>query len=292
MKLLVFGSLNIDHDYHMDHIAKEKETTFADEYTVVAGGKGLNGAIALARSSAHVYLAGNIGNDAALLEKVLLDNHVDISLLNHVDEPNGHAIIQLDKKGENSIFVYGGSNQHITTEYIDKVLENFSAGDLLVLQNEINNMPYLIKTAHDKGLVSIFNPSPINDLLQTYPLELIDYYFINEVEGKALTGVDSFDNMLDEMEKKFPNSHIIMTVGAEGAYYRYKNETLFQPAYKVNAVDTVGAGDTFMGYFTYGLSQSLQPQQCLQLAAKASSITVTRVGAADSIPTIDEVNAK
>ena len=188
MEILVFGSLNIDHDYHMHHICAPKETTFADEYTVVAGGKGLNASIALARSSAHVYLAGNIGNDAALLEKVLEENGVDMTYLNHVDEPNGHAVIQIDEKGENAIFIYGGSNQSISEEYIDEVLSHFHEGDLIILQNEINNNAKVIEKAHEKGLTVMLNPSPINDLLFTYPLDKVDYFFINEVEGAALTG--------------------------------------------------------------------------------------------------------
>ena len=291
MEILVFGSLNIDHDYHMHHICAPKETTFADEYTVVAGGKGLNAAIALARSSAHVFLAGNIGNDAALLEKVLAENGVDMTYLNHVDEPNGHAVIQIDENGENAIFIYGGSNQSISEEYIDEVLSHFHKGDLIILQNEINNNAKVIEKAHEKGLTVMLNPSPVNDLLFTYPLDKVDYFFINEVEGAALTGKQEFDDILAQFRVKYPEARLVMTVGAQGAYYQDAEKRLFQPAFKVNAIDTVGAGDTFMGYFSYGLSQGHDVAECLRLAAKAASITVTRRGAADSIPTLDEVNS-
>ena len=292
MEILVFGSLNIDHDYHMNHICMPKETTFADEYTVVAGGKGLNASIALARSSVHVYLAGNIGNDAALLEKVLAENGVDMTYLNHVDEPNGHAVIQIDEKGENAIFIYGGSNQSIREEYIDEVLSHFHKGDLIILQNEINNNAKVIEKAHEKGLTIMLNPSPVNDLLFTYPLDKVDFFFINEVEGAALTGKTEFKEILAEFLVKYPKARLIMTVGAEGAYYQDSQKQLFQPAFKVNAIDTVGAGDTFMGYFSYGLSQGYDEAGCLKLAAKAASITVTRKGAADSIPTLKEVQGQ
>ena len=292
MEILVFGSLNIDHDYHVHHICMPKETTFADEYTVVAGGKGLNASIALARSSVHVYLAGNIGNDAALLEKVLAENGVDMTYLNHVDEPNGHAVIQIDEKGENAIFIYGGSNQSITESYIDEVLSHFHRGDLIILQNEINNNAKVIEKAHEKGLTVMLNPSPINDLLFSYPLDKVDYFFINEVEGAALTGKKEFNDILAEFRLRYPNARLVMTVGAEGAYYQDSQKQLFQPAFKVNAIDTVGAGDTFMGYFSYGLSQGYDEAQCLKLAARAASITVTRKGAADSIPTLQEVQGQ
>ena len=291
MKILVFGSLNIDHDYHMDHIAKEKETIFAKEYSVVAGGKGLNASIALARSGAKVYLAGNIGNDAKVLQDVLDANRVDTTYLNHVDEPNGHAIIQIDDSGENSIFIYGGSNQSITKEYIDSVLESFEEGDFIVLQNEINNQAYLIEKASQRHLVIFMNPSPFNEMISTYPLQLIDYFFINEVEGQQLTGKNSFVEILDQLKIDYPNTHFLLTVGADGSYYQYKDERIHHDAYRVEAIDTVGAGDTFMGYFIFGLSRGYGVEECMELATKASAITVTRKGAADSIPTLHEISS-
>lgn len=290
MKILVFGSLNIDHDYHMDHIAKEKETIFAEEYSVVAGGKGLNASIALARSGVKVYLAGNIGNDAKVLEDVLEANRVDTSYLNHVDEPNGHAIIQIDKNGENSIFIYGGSNQSITTEYIDSVINEFEEGDFIILQNEINNEAYLIEKAAQHKLTVFMNPSPFNEKIFTYPLNLVDYFFINEVEGNALTGKKEPEEILDQLRVDYPETHFVLTVGANGSYYQYKDERIQQQAYKVEAIDTVGAGDTFMGYFIFGLSREYSVKECMELATKASAITVTRKGAADSIPTLHEIS--
>ncbi len=290
MKILVFSSLNIDHNYYVKQIAKPKETIFAKEYNVVSGGKGLNASIALARSGVHVYLAGNIGNDAKILEKVLADNKVDTTYLNKVDEPNGHAVIQIDENGENSIFIYGGSNQSITTEYIDMVLSKFEKGDLLILQNEINNQIYLINKASELGLTIMLNPSPFNDDIYTYPLRKIDYFFINEVEGKGFTNETDPLRILDELKVMYPKAKVILTLGSIGAYYQDGDYRIFQEAFKVKAIDTVGAGDTFMGYFSYGLSQGFNPEKCLLLATKASSLTVQRKGAADSIPTLKEVN--
>ncbi len=290
MKILVFSSLNIDHNYYVKNIAKPKETIFASEYNVVSGGKGLNASIALARSGVHVYLAGNIGNDAKILEKVLADNNVDTTYLNKVDEPNGHAIIQIDENGENSIFIYGGSNQSITTEYIDSVLSKFGKGDLLILQNEINNKIHLINKASELGLTIMLNPSPFNDDIYSYPLNKIDYFFINEVEGKGFTNETDPLRILDELKIMYPKAKVVLTLGSIGAYYQDDKQRIFQEAFKVKAIDTVGAGDTFMGYFSYGLSQGFSPEKCLLLATKASSLTVQRKGAADSIPTLKEVN--
>jgi ribokinase len=290
MKILVFSSLNIDHNYYVKNIAKPKETIFASEYNVVSGGKGLNASIALARSGVHVYLAGNIGNDAKILEKVLADNNVDTTYLNKVDEPNGHASIQIDENGENSSFIYGGSTQSITTEYLDSVLSKFGKGDLLILQNEINNQIHLINKASELGLTIMLNPSPFNDDIYSYPLNKIDYFFINEVEGKGFTNETDPLRILDELKIMYPKAKVVLTLGSIGAYYQDDKQRIFQEAFKVKAIDTVGAGDTFMGYFSYGLSQGFSPEKCLLLATKASSLTVQRKGAADSIPTLKEVN--
>lgn len=289
MKILVFGSLNIDHNYKMEHIVLEKETVFANQYFVVAGGKGLNASIALSKSGSHVYLAGNIGNDGEVLQKTLDKYHVDTTYLNHIDQPNGHAIIQVDQKGENAIFIYGGSNQAITTEYIDEVLSHFQPNDLIVLQNEINNQHYLITQAKKHGLTILLNPSPFNQTVLTYPLDLVDYIFINEVEGHGFTNESEPERILDKLKEMYPNTKIVLTLGSKGAYYQDNANRIFSPAYKVKAIDTVGAGDTFMGYFCYGLANSLPIEETLKIASQAASITCTKQGAADSIPTLQQV---
>ena len=289
MKILVFGSTNIDHNYRLDHIARPKETISAESYEVHAGGKGLNQAIAFAKTGSHVWFAGLVGNDAAMLIDTMKKFNVDLEYLRQVDKPNGHAIIQLDSNGENSIFLYRGTNGQITEEYVDEVLEHFSEGDYLILQNEINMLNYIILQAKKKGMVILMNPSPCDDSVMALPLEHIDYFFINEVEGAALTGKQNTEDILAAMLRKYPNSHTILTLGSDGAYYSDASHCCHQSAFKVKAIDTVGAGDTFMGYFCYGLSQGFSPEECLLLATKASSITVTRLGAADSIPSLQEI---
>ena len=289
MKILVFGSLNIDHDYHVDHICQPKETMTVTDYETAAGGKGLNQSIAIAKTGSEVWLAGVMGTGSEMLQQVLDEYHVNTSLLDHQDLPNGHAIIQIDKTGQNSIFVYPGSNYAITREYADEVLSHFSAGDYLVLQNEISLQDYIIEQGHSRGLTILMNPSPCDDSLKAQPLELVDYFFINEVEGELLTGYSDPEKILEGMLERYPASHIILTLGENGSCYGDHSQTVWQQAVKAKAIDTVGAGDTFMGYFIYGLSQNTAIADCLLLAARASSITVSRKGAAASIPTIEEV---
>ena len=290
MKILVFGSLNIDHTYRMDHIVQPKETAFADSYQQAAGGKGLNQAIALAKSGVEVQLAGSIGPDGEMLLEVLREYGVDTALLKKSEQPTGHAIIQVDKQGENSIFVYHGANYQITHEYIDSVLAAFNEGDYLVLQNEINNQDYLIHQAHQKGLTIFMNPSPCDESINSLPLELIDYFFINEVEGEVMTSHQEPEAIMESFLLKYPHSHLILTLGGNGAYYHDNQQTVYQPAYPVKVVDSVGAGDTFMGYFIYATSGNMSVAERLKLAARASSLTIQKAGAAQSIPTLEEVN--
>lgn len=292
MKILVFGSTNIDHNYQMEHIARPKETVTSRGYEIHPGGKGLNQAIAFAKTGQHVYLAAVVGNDAGMLLDVMEKYDVDTRYLKKINAPNGHAIIQIDENGENSIFLYPGTNNSITHEYVDRVLNGFEKGDFIILQNEINRQDYIINKAYEKGMVILMNPSPCDDSLKALPLEKVSYFFINEVEGAILTGESDPEKILDRMGELYPESRVILTLGAEGSRFRYKDQYCSQAIFPVKAIDTVGAGDTFMGYFSYGLSQGMSPAECLLLATKASSITVTRKGAADSIPTLEEIKER
>ncbi|MBQ4251877.1 MAG: ribokinase [Erysipelotrichaceae bacterium] len=291
MKILVMGSTNLDYNYRLDHIVRPKETIAAKEFEIHAGGKGLNQSIALAKTGEHVYLAAAIGNNAQMLVATLKKYNVDTRYLRELDMPNGHAIIEVDEHGENAIIIVGGSNRCFTEEYIESVFADFKEGDFLVLQNEINNLKYIIDRAYEKKMVILMNPSPCDESLRELPLHKLSYIFINEVEGEFLTGESQPKAILDKLQEIYPDTNVILTLGANGAFYQSKGVREFAPSRKINAIDTVGAGDTFSGYFTYGLSKGLSPKQCLEIATKAASITCTRYGAAASIPSLEEVNA-
>ena len=145
MKILNFGSCNIDYVYSLDHIVLPGETLSASAMEVFPGGKGLNQSVAAARAGAMVYHAGVIGKDGGMLRKVLQDSGADVSFLETADCPNGHAIIQLSSTAQNSIFLYEGTNGMVSESMVDRVLECFGPGDILLLQNEISNVPYLIR---------------------------------------------------------------------------------------------------------------------------------------------------
>ena len=289
MKVLNIGSCNIDYIYEVDHMVRPGETQKVDTLEIVSGGKGLNQSIALAKAGVDVYHAGLIGRDGAILRQALEGHGANTDYLSEVDGPSGHAIIQLDKHGENCILVYPGANHQLTEELIEEILSHFESGDLLLLQNEVNNMPFIVKRAHELGLQIAINPAPFNEEIKNIPLQLVNYLILNEIEGKDLTNEEDDFKVLESLKEMYPTTHVLLTRGSKGVIYAYKDVMIEQPAYKVEAVDTTAAGDTFIGYFISGLVRQLEITEILKLASKASSITVTRKGSSSSIPTLDEV---
>ena len=289
MKILNFGSLNIDHTYRLPRRILPGETLSAAVYLKGCGGKGLNQSVALARAGAPVFHAGLVGEGGDFLRKRLAESGVDCRYLKNTDLPNGHAIIQVDPSGENSIVLYPGSNHALTPDFVDQVLANFGPGDLLLLQNETNMVPYLIRAGRARGMDVAFNAAPMEAAVKGYPLELLRFLLINETEGAALTGCTEPEAIADAVCSAYPELELVLTLGAEGAIYRKGGFSHLQPARQVRPLDTTGAGDAFIGYFLAGIAENADPLYCLYLATAASAIAVTRPGASDSIPAAAEV---
>lgn len=293
MRVLNFGSLNIDKVYGVEHFVSAAETILATKYERFLGGKGLNQSIALARGGANVFHAGAIGADGEGLREFLRDNGVDTRYLRTVEGPSGHAVIQVNPAGENCIIVASGANGEILPEDIDRVLDNFGAGDLLLLQNEISNVAHAIRAAKARGMEVAFNASPITENLLHYPIELTDYLIVNEIEGAALLGAKAGSELelLRGLCAKYADSTIILTVGENGAYYGRGELVLHQDIFPAKVVDTTAAGDTFCGYFIAALLRGRTPEEALRVASLANSLTISRKGAAPSIPSAEEVAA-
>ena len=287
MKILNFGSLNIDKVYAVEEIVKGGETIDSISFSESVGGKGLNQSIAVAKAGGNIMHAGCVGKDGEILLQALKDNNVDTSLIKTVETASGQAIIQVDKHGQNCIILFHGANYEVDKAYIDEVMQDFAQGDILILQNEISNIDYIIEVAKAKQMKIYLNPSPINENLNKYNMQAIDGIFVNEHEGAYLADKEKVEDILDSLASKYPELEII---GDKGAYYRHKDINIFQPAYKVDAVDTTAAGDTFTGYFIALRQQGKSIEESLQKASKASSITVSRKGASISIPKIAEVD--
>lgn len=289
MKVLNFGSMNIDYVYEVSHFVQPGETVPCLSRTIFAGGKGLNQSVALAKAGVNVFHAGSIGEEGELLLDELKEAGVHCDFICRQSTSNGHTVIQVDQNGQNSILYYGGTNRTISRQQIDDTLSAFERGDILLLQNEINNLQYIIETAYAKGWQIVLNPSPIDDSIQALPLDKVNYFVLNELEGMQISGAECISGIVPELSRKYPNAKILLTLGAEGAEYFDGSDIFYQKAKKVQVVDTTAAGDTFLGYFIAGIVKQLSIQDTLRLAAKAASITISSRGAAQSIPTMDMV---
>lgn len=289
MKVLNFGSLNMDYVYSVNHMVIPGETLASKGMQIFCGGKGLNQSIALAKAGVKVYHAGMIGNDGKMLLDACKLGGVDSRYIKLCPERSGHTIIQVDSRGQNCILLYGGANRNITKEYVDEVLEGFVEDDILLLQNEINLLEYIIDRAYEKGMRIILNPSPYDGALDSCKLEKIFMFLMNEIEGAQITGVEMPEEILERIRKMYPEAMVVLTLGEKGAVCQYKDKRYYQEIYPVKVVDTTAAGDTFTGYFISSYVKGMTVQEGLDFAAKASAIAVSREGATTSIPTREEV---
>ena len=305
MKILNFGSLNIDYVYRVAHILQPGETLKAGEMEVFPGGKGLNQSIAAARAGAEVYHAGMVGaDDGGFLLDVCRENQVNTDYIRRAEGKSGHTIIQVDDNAQNSILLYGGGNRKITEDFIGEVLAGFGKGDILVLQNEINLLDVVIDRAYEKGMKIVLNPSPFDEGLNGCDLSKVSVFLVNEIEAGLLAGGNGEDregsgkgcengedgaNLVDKILKKYPGAQAVVTMGAQGAFYGQGSFRHFQRSFPVKAVDTTAAGDTFTGYFVYGLMKGEAIEVIMKRAAMAAAVAVSRKGAVPSIPKREEI---
>ena len=290
MKVLNFGSLNIDRSYTVPHFVQAGETLASTEMHTASGGKGLNQSIALARAGLPVWHAGTVGSDGEMLLQELCSSGVDVScVLRDPVHPTGHAIIQVDSSGQNCILLHGGANRSITEAEVQQILSQFGAGDWLFLQNEISCLDFLIHQAAARGMTVVLNPSPLDEALLSMDLGDIHWLILNEVEGAGITGQTEPEAICTALREKYPHLKIELTLGSQGSLCDDGAEITRQPIFKVNAVDTTAAGDTFTGYFFASILQGKSVAKALERASLASALAVTRPGAAPSSPTAAEV---
>lgn len=292
MKILNLGSMNLDYVYTVAHFVRSGETIASMSRQEFCGGKGLNQSVALARAGANVFHAGCIGPEGIVLLDRLTENGVNISLVKQINEPTGHAVIQVDPSGQNCIIIYGGANQAITQDDVDRMLERFDAGDILLLQNETSCRDYAICKAAEKGLLVALNPSPIDDsLIKSSALQHVHWFILNEIEGHSLTGENDPEQICKALRGKYPGCRVVLTLGSDGSMYDDGHTFCHQRIFPVPVVDTTAAGDTFAGYFLARIAAGNTPAECLRIASMASAIAVSRPGASDSIPTLTELTS-
>ena len=288
MRILNFGSLNLDYVYQVEHFVRPGETLAALSRDVKAGGKGLNQSVALARAGAPVCHAGCLGTGGEILKNMLDENGADTSLLLPVEEMQGHTVIQVDREGENSILLYGGSNRCVTEDYARRVISRFEQGDWLILQNEISGLPQIVELAAEKGMHIALNPSPYDRNLEAVDYSKLDWLLVNEIEAEQISGEKEPEKAWEKLHGQYPELSVLITLGSRGSIaYRVAEdsvETHYEEAVCVKAMDTTAAGDTYTGYFIAGLTEGELLSACMREASRAAAIAVTRPGAAGSIP--------
>ena len=293
------GSLNIDDVFRTSHIVRPGETIPSRTLERFPGGKGLNQSTALARSGAPVRHVGRIGEDGVFLRDGLASDGADVSGIELGPVPTGHAIIQVADDGENAIVLFGGANRSWEKADLDRFLEVAEAGDVLLLQNEINLTAELMNAAADAGLRLAMNPAPMGPEVKDYPLHRLSWLVVNEIEGRELAGMDSLADsddadqaVVEKLRQLYPDAIVVMTLGKKGAI-RADRDGLIRASFPDQGpvVDTTGAGDTFMGYFLAGEVAGMERSAGLRRACAAGAIAVTRPGATTGIPLLAEVEA-
>ena len=287
MKILNFGSINKDFFYSVNDFVKPGETISSIRYNIKIGGKGLNQSVGISKAGQKIYHAGIINKDDTFILDKLKKWNINCENILLSNNPTGHAIIQVDNKGENSIIIHGGANHDVDIKFIKSVLSKFDSGDILVLQNEINNIKEIIDRAHHKKMKIVFNPAPFNNEILSYDLNKISTLILNQTEGEALSKEKKLDGILKVLNSKFNNTEIILTLGEKGSLYSFKDELVKIKAHKLDTVDTTGAGDTFIGYYVAGIASKMNTKDNLNRASEAAAIATTKLGAAESIPRIN-----
>ena len=230
MKVLNIGSMNLDLVYRVDHIVQPGETEASVSMNTFLGGKGMNQSVALAKAGVEVYQGGMIGEDGQPFLDACAEYGVRADFIRKVEGKSGHAVIQIDSSAQNCILLYGGANQMLTEAYVDEVLSHFGSGDILLLQNEVNLLPYIVEKAYEKGMHIALNPSPFNEKLSAVDMTKISIFLLNEVEGNQVTGLTVPEEIIVKMQEMFPHARIVLTLGKDGAVYAMARSASSSPS--------------------------------------------------------------
>ena len=301
MRVYNFGSINIDYVYRVQHFVQPGETLASLSLETVLGGKGANQSVALSRAGVDVNHIGRVGSSDQWAVAALDGFGVNTQGVQQVDGPSGHAIIQVDDNGENSIVLHGGANQSFAADTLQTLLKDAQAGDWLLLQNECNALDEAFAIAAQKQLKIAFNPAPMSQSVRDLALEQCQVLILNEVEAAQLAadgapaialndGVADNVQLVAALKARFPDVLIALTLGGKGAMLLKDNQTTHITAPAVDVVDTTGAGDTFVGYFLAGIISGLTAERAMQRACVAGALAVTVAGATPGIPESNAVD--
>lgn len=299
-KIAILGSINVDTTYHMERFPQPGETLSARDKSSAPGGKGANQAVACARSGAQTSFIGMVGadNEGTFMREAMQEDHIDTRHVG-IDQLHGTgtALVTLDANGQNDIMVYGGANQAMTTSVLDGTDQLFEDLDFIIAQFETPQKVTLeaFKKAKAHNVVTILNPAPAHTIIPEL-LEYTDVIAPNETESALITGIEINDEAgMNKTAEYFFDKGVqtlLITLGSRGVYFANQNDHGLIPAFKVKAVDTTAAGDTFIGGMTSQLKPDLSNiKEAITYGQRASSLAVQKMGAAPSIPSYEEVKA-
>ncbi len=276
------GSINLDHVYRVPHLPRPGETLSAVDYAVGLGGKGANQSVAVAKAGAVIRHIGCVGREGTWALGRLRDYGVDVSRVTIGKQPTGHAIINVDPGGENAIVIFPGANHGIDAVAMDEALADGVTGDTLMIQNETSLQVEAARIAQQKRMFVVYSAAPFNAEAVRVILPHVSLLVVNEGEAAQLQAALNGR----------PEVDMVITRGSKGAeWISVGAEPVFQPAFRVTPVDTTGAGDTFIGTLVAGIDLGLARVEVMRRAASAAELQVTGPGAAQAIPTAQEVNA-
>ena len=296
---LVFGGVNLDQVVYLSRPPKEGETLEGENIETFLGGKGANQAVALSRLGASVSFVGNVGRDSfgEELTAYLSSEGIDLSMLGSVNEKTGTALINVFENSENQIIYIPGANK--LTSHKQATSESLEAANIIVSQMEVNpkEVEQLFANSKNKNCINILNLAPFKEPSNTL-IAHTDILVFNELEFSLFTSLDtSIPLELDSLKEKLENLNLnhklslIVTLGERGLVYYENHKMDYIEAVKVNAVDTVGSGDCFVGALSYSLLQGRSLEESCEFANKSAALSVTKKGAATSMPKMEEVRS-
>jgi len=296
---LVFGGVNLDQVVYLSRPPKEGETLEGENIETFLGGKGANQAVALSRLGASVSFVGNVGRDSfgEELTASLSSEGIDLSMLGSVNKKTGTALINVFENSENQIIYIPGANK--LTSHKQATSESLEAANIIVSQMEVNpkEVEQLFANSKNKNCINVLNLAPFKEPSNTL-IAHTDILVFNELEFSLFTSLDtSIPLELDSLKEKLENLNLnhklslIVTLGERGLVYYENHKMDYIEAVKVNAVDTVGSGDCFVGALSYSLLQGRSLEESCEFANKSAALSVTKKGAATSMPKMEEVRS-
>ncbi|MFR6246139.1 MAG: ribokinase [Romboutsia timonensis] len=294
--ICVIGSLNMDLVVNVDTMPKPGQTIIGSNFKEVPGGKGANQAVAMARLNGNVSMIGKVGEDGfgQTLINSLKNDKVDTTYIQTAKGATGVALITVDKNAQNSIVVSPGANFEVKEDDIDNNIEAIKNSDIVVLQLEtpLNTIKYALNKAKELNKYTILNPAPAVKLDDEI-IKNVDLLTPNETELEIISGVsieteEDIQKAAQIMIEKGVKE-LIVTLGSKGSLYINKEKSMFKKAYKVEAMDTTAAGDSYTGALAVALSQDKNIEDAMDFASKVGALSVLKEGAQSSLPTLEDV---